>query len=94
VGASAKVLEGLSKMKAAGFFLNGAVFPVVPRGHGGLRFTVTNYNSIPQIEAMLTQLNELHLEFSGETDIEIDLTDTGQPGEIPANGGSGDATPT
>jgi 7-keto-8-aminopelargonate synthetase-like enzyme len=92
VGASAKVLEGLSKMKAAGFFLNGAVFPVVPRGHGGLRFTVTNYNSIPQIEAMLTQLNELHLEFSGETDIEIDLTDTGQPGEIPANGGSGDAT--
>jgi hypothetical protein len=41
---------------------------------------------------MLTQLNELHLEFSGETDIEIDLTDTGQPGEIPANGGSGDAT--
>jgi 7-keto-8-aminopelargonate synthetase-like enzyme len=94
VGASAKVLEGLSKMKAAGFFLNGAVFPVVPRGHGGLRFTVTNYNSIPQIEAMLTQLNELRLEFSGETDIEIDLTDTGQPGEIPANGGSGDATPT
>jgi 7-keto-8-aminopelargonate synthetase-like enzyme len=92
VGASAKVLEGLSKMKAAGFFLNGAVFPVVPRGHGGLRFTVTNYNSIPQIEAMLTQLNDLHLEFSGETDIEIDLTDTGQPGEIPANGGSGDAT--
>jgi 7-keto-8-aminopelargonate synthetase-like enzyme len=93
VGASAKVLEGLSKMKAAGFFLNGAVFPVVPRGHGGLRFTVTNYNSFSQIEAMLLQLNELRLEFSGETDIEIDLTDTSQPGEIPAGGASGDATP-
>jgi 7-keto-8-aminopelargonate synthetase-like enzyme len=93
VGASKKVLEGLSKMKTAGFFLNGAVFPVVPRGHGGLRFTVTNYNSLSQIEAMLVQLNELRLELSGETDIEIDLTDTSQLGEMPADGTSGDATP-
>lgn len=92
VGASAKVLEGLSKMKTAGFFLNGAVFPVVPRGHGGLRFTVTNYNSFPQIEEMLTRLMELHLVFSGETDTEIDLTDASQPGEIPANGVLGDDT--
>jgi 7-keto-8-aminopelargonate synthetase-like enzyme len=93
VGASKKVLEGLSKMKTAGFFLNGAVFPVVPRGHGGLRFTVTNYNSLSQIEAMLVQLNELRLELSGETDIEIDLTDASPLGEIPADGASGDATP-
>ena len=93
VGASKKVLEGLSKMKTAGFFLNGAVFPVVPRGHGGLRFAVTNYNSLSQIEAMLVQLNELRLELSGETDIEIDLTDASPLGEIPADGASGDATP-
>jgi 7-keto-8-aminopelargonate synthetase-like enzyme len=93
VGASPKVLEGLSKMKAAGFFLNGAVFPVVSRGHGGLRFTVTNYNSFSQIEEMLTQLNELSLEFSGETDIEIDLTDASEAGDGPANGAYGDATP-
>jgi hypothetical protein len=66
---------------------------VVPRGHGGLRFTVTNYNSLSQIEAMLVQLNELRLELSGETDIEIDLTDTSQLGEMPADGTSGDATP-
>ncbi|CAN5866407.1 aminotransferase class I/II-fold pyridoxal phosphate-dependent enzyme [soil metagenome] len=75
VGASKKVLEGLSMMKTAGFFVNGAVFPVVPRNHGGLRFTVTNYNSLSQIEAMLVELNRVWLALSAETAIEIDLTD-------------------
>jgi 7-keto-8-aminopelargonate synthetase-like enzyme len=74
VGASKKVLEGLSMMKTAGFFVNGAVFPVVPRNHGGLRFTVTNYNSLAQIEAMLVELKRAWLTLSAETQIEIDLT--------------------
>jgi 7-keto-8-aminopelargonate synthetase-like enzyme len=74
VGASKNVLEGLSMMKTAGFFLNGAVFPVVPRNRGGLRFTVTNYNAISQIEAMLIELKRVWLALSGETEIEIDLT--------------------
>ncbi len=74
VGASKKVLEGLSMMKTAGFFVNGAVFPVVPRNHGGLRFTVTNYNPLSQIEAMLVELKRVWLALSAETEIEIDLT--------------------
>jgi hypothetical protein len=61
-------------MKTAGFFVNGAVFPVVPRNHGGLRFTVTNYNPLSQIEAMLVELKRVWLELSAETQIEIDLT--------------------
>ncbi len=74
VGASKKVLHGLSMMKTAGFFVNGAVFPVVPRGHAGLRFTVTNYNPLSQIEAMLVELKRVWLELSSDTEIEIDLT--------------------
>jgi 7-keto-8-aminopelargonate synthetase-like enzyme len=74
VGASKKVLDGLSMMKTAGFFVNGAVFPVVPRGHGGLRFTVTNYNPLSQIEAMLIELKRVWLALSADTEIEIDLT--------------------
>jgi 7-keto-8-aminopelargonate synthetase-like enzyme len=74
VAASKKVLEGLSMMKTAGFFVNGAVFPVVPRGHGGLRFTITNYNSLSQIEAMLVELKRVWLALSADTEIEIDLT--------------------
>ncbi|MGF1617091.1 MAG: aminotransferase class I/II-fold pyridoxal phosphate-dependent enzyme [Acidimicrobiia bacterium] len=90
VGASKKVLEGLSMMRTAGFFVNGAVFPVVPRGHGGLRFTVTNYNSLSQIEAMLVALKRVWLELAGETEIEIDLTDSlaAEAGEPPDSGES------
>lgn len=74
VGSSKNMLEALARMKQAGYFLNGAVFPVVPRGHAGLRFTVTNYNAMAQIEAMLVELNRVRLELSGETEFEIDLT--------------------
>lgn len=75
VGASKHVLEMLSRMKEQGFFLNGAVFPVVPRGHGGLRFTVTNYNSMSQIEEMMIKLNNARLEIFGETEVEVDISE-------------------
>ncbi|MEX0796484.1 MAG: aminotransferase class I/II-fold pyridoxal phosphate-dependent enzyme [Acidimicrobiia bacterium] len=87
VGASKKVLEGLSMMKTAGFFVNGAVFPVVPRNHGGLRFTVTNYNPLSQIEAMLVELKRVWLALSAETGFEIDLT-----GDIVTDAGHRDNT--
>lgn len=61
------------QMKASGFYLNPAVFPAVPRGHGGVRFTVTNYNSLTQIEDMLTCLNTVRLEMFGKTEVEFDL---------------------
>ena len=46
---------------------------MVPRGHAGLRFTVTVYHSLDQIESMLTCLHEKALEVRGETEIVIDL---------------------
>jgi hypothetical protein len=60
-------------MLKKGFFLNPAAFPIVPRHQGGLRFTVTRYNSLSQIEAMLTTLNEVRLAHEGP-DAVIDLT--------------------
>ena len=63
----------LHGMRDAGFYLNGAVFPVVPRGHAGTRFTVTNYHSLEQIESMLTCLHEKALEQIGETELIVDL---------------------
>jgi 7-keto-8-aminopelargonate synthetase-like enzyme len=62
------------EMMDAGFFLNGSAFPVVPHGHAGVRFTVTRYNSLEQIEDMLTAFHEKILEIIGETEIVVDLT--------------------
>lgn len=61
-------------MRDAGFFLNGAGFPVVPQGHAGLRFTVTLDLSLRQIEDMLQCLNDKRLELFGETQVAVDLT--------------------
>jgi 7-keto-8-aminopelargonate synthetase-like enzyme len=62
-----------TEMRNAGFYLNVAGFPAVPMRHSGLRFTVTTKNSMDQIEAMLTCLNEKRLELFGETAIEISI---------------------
>jgi hypothetical protein len=43
-------------------------------GHAGLRFTITLYNSIAQIDDMLVCLREQYLAVAGETHVEIDLT--------------------
>jgi 7-keto-8-aminopelargonate synthetase-like enzyme len=61
-------------MRDAGFYLNASAFPVVPHGHAGVRFTITLYNTRPQIESMLEALRANSLEIMGETRIEIDLT--------------------
>ena len=73
VAKGGSMLELLSAMRESGFYLNGAVYPVVPRGHAGARFTVTNYNSVQQIEDMLVCLNDKRLELFGETEIEINV---------------------
>lgn len=72
------VMEVLVALKDDGFFLNGATFPVVPLGHAGVRFTVTNYLSLNQIEEMMLRLQERRLQVVGETEVEIDLTDSAQ----------------
>ena len=72
-GAVLTTISVTASMLKRGFFLNGAAFPVVPRNRGGLRFTVTRYNDLAQIEAMLTSLHEVRLEHEG-SDAAIDLT--------------------
>lgn len=73
VGSGPRMMELAGSMKDAGFFVNGAAFPAVPQGHAGLRFTVTLYLSMEQIEDMLTCLNEKRLELFGETEVIVDL---------------------
>jgi len=73
VGDGHKMTDLLIEMKQAGFFLNAAGFPVVPLGHAGVRFTITLYNSLSQIEDMMTCLREKQLEVLGDTEIEIDI---------------------
>jgi 7-keto-8-aminopelargonate synthetase-like enzyme len=73
IGESIVTGSVVSTMLHEGFFVNGAVFPAVPRGRGGVRFTVTRYNSLSQIEAMLTSLNEARLRHLTGEDV-IDLT--------------------
>lgn len=73
VGEVGDMMKLTAAMRDAGFFLNGAGFPVVPHGHAGLRFTVTLDLSLRQIEDMLTCLSEKGLELFGETEVEIDL---------------------
>ena len=73
IGALMSTISAANSMLKRGFFLNPAAFPIVPRNQGGLRFTVTRYNSLDQIEAMLTTLDEVRLAHEGP-DAVIDLT--------------------
>lgn len=73
IGQSMAAISTTAAMRKRGFYLNAAVFPVVPRGRAGLRFTITRYHDRHQIESMLTALNELRLEFAGPDEV-IDLT--------------------
>jgi 7-keto-8-aminopelargonate synthetase-like enzyme len=73
LGSSRITFGAAERMRERGFYVNPAVFPVVPRGRGGIRFTVTRYNGLDQIADMLTALRDVRLEFVGETEIEIDL---------------------
>jgi 7-keto-8-aminopelargonate synthetase-like enzyme len=73
IGALMSTISAATAMLKEGFYLNPAAFPVVPRNQGGLRFTVTRYNSLEQIDAMLKTLNDVRLAHEGP-DVVIDLT--------------------
>lgn len=73
IGPLMSTISAATTMLKRGFFLNPAAFPVVPRNRGGLRFTVTRYLSLAQIEEMLSELNEVRLDHEGP-DAVIDLT--------------------
>ena len=73
IGPVLSTLSVTTAMLKKGFYLNAAVFPAVPRNKGGVRFTVTRYNDLDQIEAMLTDLHQVRLAHEGPGEV-IDLT--------------------
>lgn len=73
IGPALSTLSAATSMLKGGYFLNAAVFPAVPRNQGGLRFTVTRYNSLNQIEEMLTRLGEVR-QTHEDPDAVVDLT--------------------
>lgn len=73
VGPVMSTISAGAVMLREGYFLNAAAFPAVPRNEGGLRFTVTRYNSPQQIIEMLDTLKEVRLAHEG-SDTVIDLT--------------------
>ena len=81
IGPVLSTISAATSMLKTGFFLNVAVFPAVPRNQGGLRFTVTRYNSPEQIRAMLDTLNQVRIDHDGPDAI-VDLTAfEGEPSE-------------
>lgn len=73
IGPVMSTISAATAMLKRGFFLNPAVFPAVPRNKGGLRFTVTRYNTLDHIEEMLTALHEVCIDHEGP-DAVVDLT--------------------
>jgi 7-keto-8-aminopelargonate synthetase-like enzyme len=73
IGPALSAISVAVSMLERGFYLNAAVFPAVPRNEGGVRFTVTRYNGLDQIEEMLTVLNEVRLAHEAGENV-IDLT--------------------
>ena len=55
-GTTDRAIRMAKIMMMNGYFVNVSAFPVVPRGHGGIRFTVTADHEFADIEAMLGTL--------------------------------------
>jgi 7-keto-8-aminopelargonate synthetase-like enzyme len=62
-------------LKDDGFYLNGAMFPIVPQGHAGIRFTVSLSVSEAQTEQMMVRLAHHLRRFGGEA-VVIDLRES------------------
>lgn len=71
VGTMFRIVEG---MKEQGFYVNGAMFPIVPQGHAGIRFTITLDVSDVQVEGMIDRLRALLAAEMGES-VVVDLRD-------------------
>jgi 7-keto-8-aminopelargonate synthetase-like enzyme len=77
VGSTDRMFSIVEAMKRDGFYVNGAMFPIVAHGHAGIRFTVTLDPSETQTVAMLERLSShIHNDHGGRsTDLVIDLTE-------------------
>lgn len=61
------------RVQRDGFFVNIAVHPVVQRRRSGIRFTVTRYNTMHQIEALLDSINAAMARYRDAGDV-LDLS--------------------
>lgn len=72
VGGSSTTASVGARILKDGFFVNLAIHPVVKKGHSGVRFTVTRYNSIVQIRGLLESINAALQHYDEDEDI-LDL---------------------
>jgi 7-keto-8-aminopelargonate synthetase-like enzyme len=73
VGQSLTSASVAARVLHDGFYVNVAVYPVVQARRAGVRFTVTRYNSLDQIEAMLDSVHEAWSRHKDDDDV-VDLT--------------------
>lgn len=70
VGEEAAMHQMCLGLRAAGYWTNSAGFPVVPQGRSGIRFTLTNSQTLEDIDGILRTMSELLprcLQASGQT---------------------------
>ena len=72
VGRMDHMTEIVERMLEDGFYVNGAMWPIVPHRHAGVRFTITNNHSVESIRSMLECLAHHHARTT-QDEITIDL---------------------
>ena len=80
IGSVDRGIELLRRLRAEGYYLNPATFPMVPIGYAGARFAHTLYHSDEHIEGMLDALGRHVPDLVDDAHITIDLTDEGLAG--------------
>lgn len=75
VGRYDQAIDLTQRLMKDGFFTNTSAFPAVPRGHGGIRFTHTLYQTDDQIKALIESMARHVPEVIDEPEIVIDLTE-------------------
>lgn len=73
IGGTSTTASVGARIMRDGYFVNMATYPVVGKGHSGVRFTVTRYNTITQIRGLLDSINDARQHYSPDEDV-LDLT--------------------
>lgn len=73
IGGTSTTASVGARIMRDGYFVNVATYPVVGKGHSGVRFTVTRYNTIGQIRGLLDSINDARVQYDPDEDV-LDLT--------------------
>lgn len=73
IGGTSTTASVGARIMRDGYFVNVATYPVVSKGHSGVRFTVTRYNTISQIRGLLDSIADARLHYGPDEDV-LDLT--------------------